>query len=479
MDRGITSYGVYIPSLRLERSAIAAAHAWAIPSLKGQAKGARAMANWDEDSVTMGVEAARGTNTSKVTALNFASLNPPFADLQNASLVAAGLGLPNTVSTADFAGSLRCGTTALAQAINSNTKGDTLVVAGDARQAKPGSVQEMQYGAGAVAMTIGSEGVIARLVAAAHRSDAFVDHFRATGEKFDYFWEERWVRDEGYGKLVPAAVKAVLAEAGVGADAIKHFVLPSTMNGVAAAVAKKSGVAAEAVVDGLAARCGDTGAAHAMMMLAAALERAQPGDKILVATFGAGVDVLLFEATEALAGYKARLTVADAVAGGRSDTHYTKLLSFQGELNLDWGMRGEHNEKIALTQQYRSREQLSHFMAGKCPCCGQVQFPQLASCINCGAFEPLEQVSLANETARIASYTADWLQFHPAPPLYFGLVQFDIGARVLMEIVDVDPAKPIDVGTPLRMVFRVKSKDNERHYHRYFWKAIPVAAQGE
>ena len=63
--------------------------------------------------------------------------------------------------------------------------------------------------------------------------------------------------------------------------------------------------------------------------------------------------------------------------------------------------------------------------------------------------------------------------FYPAPPLYVGLVQFDNGARVLMEMVDVDPAK-FDVGSTLRMVFRIKEKDSRRHYNRYFWKAVPA-----
>jgi hypothetical protein len=44
----------------------------------------------------------------------------------------------------------------------------------------------------------------------------------------------------------------------------------------------------------------------------------------------------------------------------------------------------------------------------------------------------------------------------------------------MMEFVDVDPAL-LDVGTPLRMVYRIKSIDNDRHNSRYFWKAVPMA----
>ncbi len=478
MERGITAFGAYVPALRMDRAAIAGAHAWAFPALKAQAKGARALANWDEDTVTMAVEAARGVPCQDVGAITFASTTPPFADLQNATLIASALGLPSELSTSDVGGSLRAGTTALRNALLGDGRTDTLVVASDARQAKPGSVQELQYGAGAIAIRVGTGKVIARLLATASRADEFVDHFRATGEKYDYHWEERWVRDEGYAKIVPATVGSVLEQAGMSGDSIQHFCLPGTLTGLAATLARKLGIAASAVADNLGTRCGDTGAAHALMMLGDALERARPGDRILVVAFGAGCDALLFEATEALADYRPTRGVQAAVAGGRIETHYTKMLSFQDQLDLEWGMRAEGSEKIPLTQQYRARKQLATFCAGECPSCGTVQFPQLAACVNCGGFEQLSQRPLIDEPARVATFTADWLQYHPAPPLYFGLVQFDNGARVMMEMVDVDPAT-LDVGTPLRMVYRIKSKDGERHFNRYFWKATPLAPQGD
>jgi uncharacterized OB-fold protein len=94
--------------------------------------------------------------------------------------------------------------------------------------------------------------------------------------------------------------------------------------------------------------------------------------------------------------------------------------------------------------------------------------------VNCGSIKPLTPAPLADAPAKVMTFTADWLMFYPSPPLYVGLVQFDNGARILMEIVDVDPAK-FDVGSPLRMTFRIKEKDTRRHYNRYFWKAAPVA----
>ena len=157
----------------------------------------------------------------------------------------------------------------------------------------------MQYGAGSVALRIGGGEVIARFVGSASSVTPFVDHFRAEGQKYDYQWEERWIRDEGYLKIVPETVERLLKSTGTEPGAIDCFCLPSTIAGAAAAVAKRLKLKPEAVVDALAARCGDTGAAHTLMLLAAALESARPGQKILLVGFGTGCDALLFEATEA------------------------------------------------------------------------------------------------------------------------------------------------------------------------------------
>ena len=59
MSVGLLAFGAYLPQLRLQRKSIAAAHSWFEPSLVGLGRGERTMANWDEDSNTMSVEAAR------------------------------------------------------------------------------------------------------------------------------------------------------------------------------------------------------------------------------------------------------------------------------------------------------------------------------------------------------------------------------------------------------------------------------------
>ena len=461
----------------MDRAAIAAAHAWAMPSLKSAGKGERAFCSWDEDSITMSVDAVRtclqSPLASSIGSLSFASTTAPFADLQNASVIAAASGLRADISSSDVSGSLRAGTSALIQALESAQTTDSMVVAADNRRAKPASLQEMQYGAGSTAVRIGTGDLIARYLGSASAISQFADHFRSNGQLYDYHWEERWVRDEGYLKIVPEVVERLLKNSGVSAAQVDYFCLASTISGVAPAVAKKLKIRPEAVVDKLASRCGDSGTAHPLMMLALALETAKPGQRILVVGFGAGADALLFEATDAIASYRSAATVSSQVARGVTDKSYNKLLSFSGELALDWGMRAEFDAKTSLTQLYRSSDQIISFIGGQCTACSAIQFPRMSACVRCGSDALLTPIPLADEAAKVATFTADWLQYYPAPPLYVGLVQFDNGARTLMEMVDVVPEQ-FDVGLALRMVFRIKERDGLRHHHRYFWKATPV-----
>lgn len=480
---GITAFGGYVPRLRMERSAIAAAHQWMAPSLRGLAKGRRAFCSWDEDSVTMGVEAARDAapdaDFSGVSRLLFSSTTMPFADLQNAAILGGALALGAEVRTLDVGQSQRAGTAALLEALaTSAAEETTLVVASDRPRGKPASVQEIGFGAGAAAFQVGPGKVLASLAGHASSSALFVDHFRSNDNKYDYFWEERWIRDEGYMKLVPPTVATALKRAGVQPAEIRHFVMASPFRGIVSALAKKLGLAAAIESDPLDANCGYTGSAHVLLMLAHTLEKAQPGELVLVVGFGQGCDALVLRASDAIREFQPRRGVSGALADGQPHDAYLRMLSYEDGIDVEWGMRAEKAVKTALTEQYRSRHQLTAFVAGRCRKCGTIQFPQLAYCVSPGCQAPgaqFEQVPLPDVPAKVLTYTADWLSYHPSPPLYVGFVQFANGARVLMEMADVGTAG-LEVGTPLRVTYRVKDVDKARGYPRYFWKATPLQA---
>src|SRR5712671_3024128 len=170
MTSGLTAWGAYIPRPRLERSAIASAHQWVAPSLKGLAKGRRAYCSWDEDIVTMAVEAAReclgSRDRAKVCEIDLASTTAPSADLQSSAMVAVSLRLQRTVRALDFGGSQRAGVAALATALH-GAKHPTLVIGSERPRARPASVQEMQYGAAAAAFLLGADDVAAEVIGSA------------------------------------------------------------------------------------------------------------------------------------------------------------------------------------------------------------------------------------------------------------------------------------------------------------------------
>jgi 3-hydroxy-3-methylglutaryl CoA synthase len=475
---GITGFGAFVPRRRLQRAAIADAHAWAFPSLKSLGKGERAICSWDEDVITMAVEAGRdcllGSDRESCAALTLASTTAPYADANNAALVAAALRLPLAASALDAGGSTRSSLSALADACHAASgTGSRLVIASERRRAKPGSVQEMQYGCGAAAVVCGrGDSVIARLLGRESITVPFIDHFRKSGQATDYGWEERWIRDEGVAKLVPQAVARLLDRLKLDGDRVSWFGLSGAPVRADSAVAKKLKISLDRVLPDLQGRVGDTGTAHPLLQLVGALERAQPGDIIVVAAFGQGCEVAAFEMLQ-----PAPATGRRGLAGNLEDrieeSAYLKLLSNDGHLELDWGMRAESDHKTALTQLYRSADQIFGFVGGQCSRCNAVQFPRLPSCVNCGSTETQTPYALADAPAKVATYTADWLQYSPSPPLYMGLIQFDNGARLLMEITDVS-SQGIDVGTPVSMSFRIKERDRLRGWDRYFWKATPA-----
>jgi 3-hydroxy-3-methylglutaryl CoA synthase len=479
-DFGILSFGAYLPRARLQRKAIAAANSWFAPGLRGLAKGERSICNWDEDSITMAVEAARdcltGVDRGTLTQLVLASSTLPFDDRQNAGVLANALQLKSALRSMDQAGSQRAGSTALAAALyGAAASGLTLVVASDARKSKAGSTQEMHYGDGAAAMLLGHGEPIARLIGSHSETVDFVHQYRMHDRAHDYAWEERWVRDEGYMKIVPRAVSALLAKSGVEASAITHFCMPGTLSRIGAAVAKRCGLNEGAVRDNLAAVCGDTGVAHPLLMLAAVLEDAKPGDRILLAAFGEGCDALLFEVTAAIARPSARRGVKGALAARREDGNYMRYLSFNNLLDMERGMRAEPDKPTQMTVLYRNRDMIQGLMGGKCRACGTVQYPRQRYCVNpeCNALDSQDDYAFSERSGTLMSYTADSLTYSPDPPTYFGMVQFDGGGRMLMDFSEVEAGK-IDVGLPVKLVFRIKDADPMRGFVRYFWKATPA-----
>lgn len=477
---GIHAFGGYIPRLRLQRQAVFAATGWFASGLRAFAKGERSIASWDEDSITMAVEAARdclgSVDRGRISRVNLASTSLPNADRQNSTVVKEALNLPDEVAAFDVVGSQRAGTSVLLDAFYAAAggAGDILCIGSERSVQRPGSEAEMTSGHGAAAMLVGEGDGAARFVGGHSVSIDFVDHFRAEGEQFDYQWEARWVREEGYGKIVSSAIKAALEKLSLSADDITHFILPSPMRGVNASVAKKVGIAAEAVVDTLAASLGDAGVAQPLLLLSHVLERAAANETVMVVGFGGGCDVIVLRTTERVAQCRPRIGIGGFLEDRHPVDNYIKYLAFAGLLELEKGMRAELDQKPILTALYRERKTVLGLVGGKCRVTGTVQFPKspISVAHNARTIDTQDDYPLADIPATVISYTADNLTYTPDPPGYYGGIEFEGGGRIQAEFTDVEP-EGIDVGMSVRMVFRIKAKDERRHFTKYFWKAVP------
>lgn len=452
---GIVSYAAHLPRFRLARAEIGAA----LNSSAG--RGDRVVASFDEDSTTLGAAAARsaleGTSSGAggPESLYFATTTPAYADKTNATAIHAALALPETAFAADLAGAARSGVAALRAA--AATGG--LAVLADVIVGRPGSADESGGGDGAAAFVFGPvDEAIAEIAAAASLTEEFLDRWRAPGSAAGTQWEERFGLDR-YLPLVERAVKQALADAGI--DRADHVVVASSNS----AVAKRAASLVPAIVAATGSPIGYAGAATAGVALADALDRAQPGQTILLVSASDGADVLVLRVTDRIAGRRQPMPVAEQLAAGRA-VAYPTYLTWRGLLDREPPRRPEP-DRVSGPASSRSGAWKFALTGSRCSACGFVHLPQARVCKDCGAVDAMTAEPLAGRPGTVATYTVDRLAFSPAPPVVDAVVDFDDGGRYTFEVADADPAR-LAVGTRVQTVFRrLNTADG---VHNYFWK---------
>jgi len=277
---GITSYGAYVPLHRLGPET----KGWGFPLEK-------AVGYYDEDSLTMAVAASMdclgGLDRNAIDGLYFGSTTAPYREKLTATTVAIACDLRNDIRTVDFANSLRAGTAALGTALDAVKAGSAknlLVTASDCgRLGQPRDSFDQNTGDGAAAFIIGDRDVIAGIEAFDSISNEMLDVWRLDTGKYIRSWEDRFVMEEGYFNVFPAAIASFLKRQNLAPKDISKAVFYAPDRRRHADMAKKLGFAPSQVQDALFGKMGNTGAAFSLMLLVAALEEAKPGDTILVA----------------------------------------------------------------------------------------------------------------------------------------------------------------------------------------------------
>jgi hydroxymethylglutaryl-CoA synthase len=478
---GITSYGAYIPRYRMERKTIFAAMGWFNGATAGVARGEKAIANYDEDSITMAVAAAsdclKGCARSELDGFYLSSTTLPYLERQNAAICSEALALRPDIRTADFTSTLKSGATALLSALDAVRSEDVstfMVCATDSRQSRPGSSREHTFGDGAASLLVGKENVIAEFKGSFSLTRDFPDYRRTQEERFSHSWEERWMRDEGYSKMIPALMDGLFKKYHLKNEDFAKVVI-SCPDRDLNNICKRLGFVEKQVQDNLLASVGDTGSALVLMMLVAALEEAKPGDAILVVGYGNGGEALFFRVTDHIEKVRNRLGIKGHLAMKKVMDNYNKYLVFRDLLPVEVGIRGEEVTMARMSVMYREGNTLSALCGSRCKACGTPQYPKQRICINpsCGAIDQMDDYFFFDKIGHINSYTGDNLAFSWDPPAMYGFIDFEEGGRLYLDITDTD-LNSLKVGLPVRMTFRRKFVDRQRGIYAYFWKAAPA-----
>jgi 3-hydroxy-3-methylglutaryl CoA synthase len=466
---GIVSFGAYIPPTRLGFSVITGR----APKAGGPE---RAVAWNDEDAVTMavaaGANALRGFERAGVDGLFFASTTYPFKEKQGAALIAKALDLPRNARTTDVSGSLRAGTDALQAALDAVAAGSlrrVLVIASDCRLGAPGSAQEQAFGDGAAAFLIGSEDVVAQFEGAHAFSDEIVDLWRAEGDPFVHSWEERFVVQEGYTPGITEAVRGLCERIAAKPSDFSKAALyaPDARSHAGASAALKLDRAV--LVDPMFGRLGNAGVAFAPLLLAAALESAKPGDRILLASYGDGAAAFAFAVTPHLEKLEPRRGVAWHLGRRRAVASYDKYLKARSLDSKEY-VAGR-DPGLSATIHYREREEDVAMKGQRCKRCGGLQFPIQRVCERCFAKDDFELVRLAERIGKVVTYTFDFFFPTPDPPTIVTITDVD-GARIHLQLVDLAP-EDVKIGLPVELVFRRIHQVGGRP--NYYWKGVPRA----
>jgi 3-hydroxy-3-methylglutaryl CoA synthase len=472
---GISSYGAYIPFYRLSRAEIA--RAWET----GPVPGERAIASYDEDSLTMGVEAAldctKGVAVERIDGLFFASTSSPYKDKQSAATIAMVLGLNENTVTMDFGGSFRSGTNALRVAVDmvqSGSAKNILVIASELRLAYPSGPFEMNFGDGAVAVLVSDTNAIAEIENFYSVFEELQDIWRSDRDIFARSAEDRFIIDSGFNRIVPKAVSDALKKFNLTQKDFTRCVLYIPNQRQVPGLVKRLGFDPKTQSkDALYAKVGDAGAAMALMLLVESLEESKPDNRILLVNYGNGCDVFSIKTSVGIDNAKGNRRAVQGYTNSKAMlNNYNRYLRWHELVMIQPPARPALEVRQPGPQaQWRENENVFRLRGTKCNHCGTPQYPPQRVCVVCRTKDDFEYYSFVDKKAKVYTFSHDFVMQTADPPVTVAMVDFEGGGRMMCDVTDRNPEQ-VKVGMPVEMTFR-------RLYYvggiyNYWWKARPV-----
>jgi 3-hydroxy-3-methylglutaryl CoA synthase len=438
----------------------------------GGGKGERAVASYDEDAVSLAVEAARDALApgSVVDALILATLSPPYAEKSNAATMLAALDLPEHALSLEMGGTSRAGLSALLVGADLAAAGRrTLVCAADITTGAPGGTREKSGGDASVAFVLGGDDeAVARVIGQASVTTDLLDTWRRPEDPFAKQWEERFGA-EILGPALDDAARRALRTAGVEPGQLASVILDAANPRAAAGLPRAFRLQPHQLADPLANTVGRAGCAQPGLVLARTLDTATPGDRILVTSVADGCDALVLQVTDRIAGGRPARSVDHWIASKRNDLPYTAWLKWRGILPFEPPRRPDPQKPAAPPMRRHERWKMA-FVGSRCEACGTGHLPPQRVCIQCVAVDRMRPERFVDTRGTVATYTLDHLAYTLQPPVVVTVLDFEGGGRFTCEMTDVDPAQ-VAIGDQVEMTFR--RLFTGEGVHNYFWKARP------
>ena len=339
---GIVGYGVYVPRHRIRLEEIAKVWGMDAPTYKrGLGLQEKAVAAPDQDTISMSVEAARDAlrradvEGSRIGAVYVGSESHPYAVKPSGTVVAEALGATPDCHVADLEFACNAGAEALFICRQAVAAGDieyALAVGADTSQGAPGDPLEFATAAGAVALLVGAGDLLASIDAAVAFTTDTPDFWRREHMDFPRHGG-RFTGEPAYFRHVTSAARAVMDKAGVAVGDLRFAIFHQPNGKFPDRVAKSLGFSKEQYEPCLLSpRVGNLYSGSSVLGLCAALDVAEPGDRILLASYGsgAGSDGFILTAQERLPAVRGRgRSVADFLDGPKTYIEYGQYARFR------------------------------------------------------------------------------------------------------------------------------------------------------
>jgi hydroxymethylglutaryl-CoA synthase len=342
-DVGIVGYGAYIPQYRLPAKEVARIWAGGGGGLPIKEK---AVAGQDEDVITMSIEAARNAlarariDPTEIRAVWVGSESHPYAVKPTSTIVAEAIGATPHTQAADWEFACKAGTEALQAAIGfvgSGMAHYALAIGMDIAQGRPGDALEYTAAAGGAAYLLGpaEEGLAVFEGSYSYSTDT-PDFWRRADEKYPEHGE-RFTGEPSYFKHILEAGEAIMAELGSKPADYRYVVFHQPNTKFPQRVGKQLGFKPEQIQAGLLVPViGNVYAGSALVGLTAVLDVAEPGDRLLLVSYGsgAGSDAFSLRVNEQLTERQSLANRTEEYIARRVEIDYATYARFRGKLTL-------------------------------------------------------------------------------------------------------------------------------------------------